>query len=172
LAALAGSLTLQQRANAPMFLPYLAGERTPHNNVHASGSFIGLRHEHDRAAVGYAVMEGVTLGLMDGASSMQWGGTTQAEWALVGGGAQSDVWAQMLASGFNRSLVRYADAHAAAALGAARLAWLADGGDEAEVCAVPNGAQRFAPDAGAHALLQDRFVRYADLYPALAGQFV
>jgi xylulokinase len=171
LAALAGSLTLQQRANAPMFLPYLAGERTPHNNVHASGTFVGLRHGHDRAALAYAVMEGVTLGLMDGASSMVSGQSAQAEWALVGGGAQSDAWAQMLASGFNRRLVRLPGAHAAAALGAARLAWLADGGSEADVCAVGAGAQRFEPLAVESALLRKRFTRYAALYPALTEYF-
>jgi xylulokinase len=171
LAALAGSLTLQQRASAPIFLPYLAGERTPHNNVHASGSFIGLRHEHDRAAIAYAVMEGVTLGLMDGAPSMQPGQGAQADWALVGGGAQSDVWAQMLASGFKRTMVRYAGAHAAAALGAARLAWLADGGNEADVCAARGAAQNFEPMPAESALLRERFARFVALYPALADQF-
>jgi xylulokinase len=171
LAALAGSLTLQQRANAPIFLPYLAGERTPHNNVHASGTFIGLRHDHDRAALAYAVMEGVTLGLMDGASSMGSGQGAQPDWALVGGGAQSNVWAQMLSSGFNRRLVRYDGAHAAAALGAARLAWLADGGNEAEVCQVRSAAQGFEPIAAESALLRERFSRYAALYPALKEHF-
>jgi xylulokinase len=172
LAALAGSLTLQQRASAPMFLPYLAGERTPHNNVHASGTFIGLRHDHDRAALAYAVMEGVTLGLMDGASSMGPGQVAQTDWALVGGGAQSDVWSQMLSSGFNRSLARYDGAHAAAALGAARLAWLADGGNEAEICAVRGVALRFEPVAAESAQLQDRFSRFVGLYPALADHFL
>jgi xylulokinase len=171
LARLAGSLTLQQRAAAPMFLPYLAGERTPHNNVHASGSFIGLRHDHDRATLAYAVMEGVTLGLMDGASSLQSGQGAQADWALVGGGAQSDVWAQMLASGFARPLVRYSAAHAAAALGAARLAWLADGGNEADVCPVRGAAHRFDPVAAESAQLQERFSRFVGLYPALVDQF-
>jgi xylulokinase len=174
LAQLAGSLTPQQRASAPIFLPYLAGERTPHNNVHASGSFIGLRHDHDRAALAYAVMEGVTLGLMDGASSIRpaSGQGAQADWALVGGGAQSDVWAQMLASGFARPLVRYDAAHAAAALGAARLAWLADGGNEADVCAVRGTAHRFVPVAAESVQLQERFSRYVGLYPALVDQFL
>jgi xylulokinase len=171
LAALAGTLTQQQRANAPIFLPYLAGERTPHNNVHASGSFIGLRHDHDRAALAYAVMEGVSFGLMDGASSMGVGRGTQAEWALVGGGAQSDAWAQILSSGFNRCLVRYDGAHAAAALGAARLAWLADGGDEADVCAVRSTAHRFEPVAAESVLLRERFSRFVNVYPALVDHF-
>jgi xylulokinase len=172
LAALAGSLTMQQRASAPIFLPYLAGERTPHNNVHASGSFIGLRHDQDRAAIAYAVMEGVTLGLMDGASSMHSGQGAHADWALVGGGAQSDAWAQMLASGFERTMVRYDGAHAAAALGAARLAWLADGGNEADVCAVRGAAQHFEPVSAESALLRERFARFVALYPALADHFL
>lgn len=172
LAQLAGSLSLTQRAQAPLFLPYLAGERTPHNNVHASGVFIGLRHDHDRAALGYAVMEGVTLGLMDGASSMLVPGTANTALALVGGGAQSDVWAQMLASGFERPMVRYGSAHAAGALGAARLAWLADGGDETHVCAIHDEVQSFEPVAAETTLLRERFARFSALYPALEKHFL
>jgi xylulokinase len=171
LAQLAGSLTLQQRAQAPMFLPYLAGERTPHNNVHASGVFIGLRHEHDRAALAYAVMEGVTMGLMDGACSMLAPDNANTAFALVGGGAQSDVWAQMLASGFTRNMVRYGAAHAAGALGAARLAWLADGGDETDVCALDDAVQTFEPLAAESDFLRERLTRFSALYPALIKHF-
>ena len=59
-------LTPQQRERAPLFLPYLNGERTPHNNPHAQGSFFGLTNEHDAAALGWSVIEGVTFGLLDG----------------------------------------------------------------------------------------------------------
>ena len=44
-------LTATQRAQAPLFLPYLSGERTPHNNANAHGVFFGLTHEHDAAAL-------------------------------------------------------------------------------------------------------------------------
>jgi glycerol kinase len=55
---------LKARINAPLSLPYLSGERTPHNNPKASGSLLGLRREHGTADVAYAVLEGITFGLL------------------------------------------------------------------------------------------------------------
>lgn len=86
-------LDLAQRARAPIFLPYLSGERTPHNNPQASGVFIGLRAEHTAADLGYAVMEGVSFGLMDGLRAMGHSAPSATPPALVGGGARSDAWA-------------------------------------------------------------------------------
>src|SRR3989339_384605 len=63
-------LSLPRRAAAPVFLPYLSGERTPHNNPNASGVFVGLRSNHTAADLAYAVMEGVSFGLMDGLRAM------------------------------------------------------------------------------------------------------
>ena len=62
-------------------------------------------------------------------------------------------------------------AHAAAALGAARLAWLADGGTEQEVCQPLPTAQAFAPEPGLRELLAERYPRYRALYPALRDFF-
>lgn len=134
LAEQVAALELSQRAGAPIFLPYLSGERTPHNNPNASGVFIGLRGEHAAVDLGYAVMEGVSFGLIDGLRAMGQTEPSNVPLALVGGGARSDAWAQLLASGLACPLHRPEGAHAAAALGAARLAWLADGGTEQEVC--------------------------------------
>ena len=171
LAARVAELTPNRSAAAPVFLPYLSGERTPHNNPDASGVFIGLRSEHTAADLGYAVMEGVTFGLMDGLRAMGQTEVSQVPLALVGGGARSDVWAQLLASGLGCPLHRPKNAHAAAALGAARLAWLADGGDEAEVCQPLPLAQEFLPDASIGQTLTQRYLRYRGLYPALTNFF-
>jgi len=67
------ALTPAQRAAAPLFLPYLSGERTPHNDPHAQGVLFGLRAEHDAASLGYAVLEGVAFGLRDGWTCMNRG---------------------------------------------------------------------------------------------------
>jgi xylulokinase len=167
LAARAMRLSPAQRARAPLFLPYLSGERTPHNNPHASGVLAGLRHEHEHGDIGYAVMEGVAFGLKDGLAAMQ-GDDAGGELALVGGGARSNGWAQLLSSALGCALRRADGAHAAAAVGAARLAWLADGGREAEVCVAPGGGQLFAPEPGEAAVLHSRYGRFRGLYPALA----
>lgn len=167
LLARAAQLPAARRAQAPLFLPYLSGERTPHNNAQASASFTGLRQEHDAADLGYAVIEGVSFGLMDGLAAMRRDGTR--ELALVGGGARSDLWAQLLASGLGCALRRHEGAHAAAAVGAARLGWLAVGGAEAEVCRAPQGGRLFEPDPAETGLLQPRYRRFRALYPALEG---
>ena len=167
----ASQLQLARRAQAPLFLPYLSGERTPHNNARASASFTGLRQEHDAADIGYAVMEGVSFGLMDGFAAMRSDSPHASELALVGGGARSDLWAQLLASGLGCGLRRHEGAHAAAAVGAARLGWLADGGDEAQVWRAPQGGRLFEPDATEAALLRPRYQRFRTLYPALAPHF-
>ena len=171
LAAQVAQLGLAQRARAPLFLPYLSGERTPHNNPQASGVFMGLRGEHTAADLGYAVMEGVTFGLMDGLRAMGQSAPSSTPLALVGGGARSDAWAQLLASGLGCPLHRPQGAHAAAALGAARLAWLADGGTEAEVCQPLPLAQGFESEPALSALLGERYPRYRALYPALQSLF-
>ncbi|MCV5649106.1 FGGY-family carbohydrate kinase, partial [Escherichia coli] len=77
------------KASAPMFLPYLSGERTPHNDPHARGLFWGLTHSSQRALMGYAVLEGVSFGIADGLRVLQESGTAIEQCSLVGGGARS-----------------------------------------------------------------------------------
>jgi xylulokinase len=164
----AARLTPAQLARAPIFLPYLNGERTPHNNPHAQGVFFGLGNEHDAATLAYAVIEGVTFGLLDGWHSL---GTQPGEvqsLSLVGGGARSPLWAQLLASAIGVPMVTRRGGEAGGALGAARLAWLADGGTVEQVCLAPEVAARFEPDAAQAALLQPRYERFKALYRAVA----
>jgi len=176
LSRLAGRLSLAERAEAPLFLPYLGGERTPHNNPQASGVFLGLRSRHGPAELAWSVMEGVGFGLLDGLQAMgpapaQGPSQGPAAFSLVGGGARSDVWAGLLASGLGCTLLRPVGADAAAALGAARLAWLADGGDEATVCQVLPTQACFEPEPELQALLQARHLRFRAAYPALRALF-
>ena len=177
-----GTLSATRQAQAPLFLPYLSGERTPHNNAAATGVFMGLRAENEAADVAYAVMEGVGFGLLDGLNAMRAAGAGQggatsaaghgaAALALVGGGARSDPWAQLLASALGTPLQRPQGAHAAAALGAARLAAMACGGDEAQWCQPLPADATFAPHPAQQALLAERYARFVALYPALQSQF-
>lgn len=171
LLAQAALLRSQERVRAPLFLPYLSGERTPHNDPRASGVLVGLRQDHGPADIGYAVVEGVVFALKDGWNAMHGDTARIDELALVGGGARSDLWAQLLASGLGCGLRRHEGAQAAAAIGAARLAWLADGGDESRVCAPPEGGRVFEPDPREASLLQPRYQRFRALYPALSPHF-
>jgi xylulokinase len=171
LLGLVAGLTPAQRAGAPLFLPYLDGERTPHNDPQAQGVLFGLRHEHGAAQIGYAVIEGVGFGLLDGWRALGGSATAATSLALVGGGARSALWAQLLASTLGVVLHQPVDGEAGAALGAARLAWLADGGGLAEVCRAPALRRSFEPDADEARLLAPRAGRFRALYPALRDSF-
>ncbi len=142
----AESLGEAQRESAPVFLPYLSGERSPHNNPNLQATWHGMTHDHQTADLAYAVVEGVSLGLRDGWDSF--GATPPAQQlSAVGGGARSRWWLQQLASTLNVSIVQHEGGEAGGALGAARLAWLADGGDEAQVCRAPPVAGVLPPQA-------------------------
>ena len=163
------TLTLAQRAAAPLFLPYLAGERTPHNNPLATGALWGLTHGHGAAEVGYAVIEGVGFGLLDGWRALSADGELVAPGplSLVGGGARSALWAQLLASTLGVSLLRHNGSDVSAALGAARLGALAAGDEEDGICTMAPVVDHFEPDASETAMLAPRAERFRALYPAL-----
>ncbi|MFN3861025.1 MAG: xylulokinase [Roseateles sp.] len=155
--------------NAPLFLPYLAGERTPHNDPFAPGVFYGLRTATTRADCTYAVLEGVAFGLADGLDALRAAGTQVQALSLVGGGSRSPFWAQLIADALNVEIVVHAGSEAGAALGAARLGWLAAGGDVAAVCTRPPVAARFSPNPERHARLAPRLARSRHLYQRLRG---
>jgi xylulokinase len=160
----AAKLTLAQRQSAPLFLPYLSGERTPHNNAQVRGSFHGLGFETDAAQLAFGVMEGVSFGLRDGLLALQAAGCTVKQLSLVGGGARSTMWAQQLASALGIDIVTHGSSIMGGALGAARLSWLATGAPEAMVCVAPPIDAVYAPDADEHAVLMARHQRFTQLY--------
>ncbi len=164
LEARASALGPEARAQAPVFLPYLSGERTPHNSATLRGSLHGLSHDTDASALAYSVMEGVTFGLHDGLAALREAGSVVDRLSLVGGGARSQFWAQQLASSLEIDIVTHTGSAAGGALGAARLAWLADGGDINAVCTAPPVDRVYHPDAGETRLLKPRYSRFRDLY--------
>ncbi len=152
---------------APIFLPYLSGERTPHNDPEASGLFAGLRAEHGAEAVVYAVLEGVGFALADGYDVLRAAGAPLDRCMLVGGGARSALWGQMLADLLGVPLALPEGAEIGAALGAARLAMLASGaGSEATVCVAPPVREIFVPDRAMASVYAPRLARFRALYPA------
>ena len=155
--------------SAPIFLPYLAGERTPHNDPFAPGVFHGLKVQTNRADCTYAVLEGVAFGLADGLDALRAAGTQVQVLSLVGGGSRSAYWAQLIADALNVEIVVHTGSEAGGALGAARLGWLASGGAVDVVCTRPPVAARFAPDPERHARLAPRLTRFRDLYRRLRG---
>jgi xylulokinase len=154
-------------AAAPIFLPYLSGERTPHNDPAATGLFAGLRAEHGADALAFAVMEGVAFSFADGIDVIDAAGAKPTSTMIVGGGARSTFWGQMIADATGLTIDLAESAEAGAALGAARLAMLAAGaGDETAICTRPAVDRSFAPHAERAALSAPRLQRYRALYGA------
>ncbi|MCM3347492.1 FGGY-family carbohydrate kinase, partial [Cytobacillus kochii] len=147
--ALAARAERADPARAPLFLPYLGGERTPHNDAHARGVFFGLSNEHDADDLAYAVMEGVAFAMADGYDALRAAGTTLDAVSFIGGGSKSAFWARLCANATGLAMQRHADGAVGAALGAARLARLAATNDTLEeVCVAPPVTETVAPDAG------------------------
>ncbi len=156
---------------SPIFLPYLSGERTPHNNPNASGVFYGLSHDCGRAQLALAVLEGVAFAFADGQRALFDGGARIDAVTLVGGGSRSAQWAQLLADVLGRPLDRRHAGEVGAALGAARLARMArSGASVADACAAPPLRDRFEPDRSRADLLAQRGARFRRLYAALAPE--
>lgn len=153
------------RKHAPIFLPYLTGERTPHNDPEASASFSGIRAGHAQAALAYAAMEGVAFCFIDNLNVMNDAGAKLNECILVGGGARSAFWGQMFADCLGVPLELPDGAELGAALGAARLGMLAaNAGDERDICTKPKIARRFEPRSDIRATLEPRLQKFRALY--------
>jgi xylulokinase len=157
----------------PLFLPYLSGERTPHNNPNAQGVWFGLSHQTNRPALTYSVLEGVSFALAQGAAALHDSGLLPSEINLIGGGARSPYWRQLLADVLNMTLTFREGGEVGPALGAARLARMAVEPQTPmdEICPPPPIVSQHQPDPKRHQLLQQRFLRFKALYQALEPHF-
>lgn len=151
------------------FLPYLAGERTPHADPGARGAFCGLSLRHDRGALVRAVLEGVAFGLRDGLDLVSQLSGRPALGRVSGGGARSGLWLRILASILELPLQRTA-VDEGASFGAALLGGVAAGAfadvHEAVVACVRPGDVVEPIDAWVATYREVR-ERYLALYPAL-----
>ena len=158
-------------ANTPskgaFFLPYLSGERTPHNNPNAKGAFIGLSHEDNQVSLAQAALEGVAFGLADGLDALRSAGAAPEALSVIGGGARSLYWGKILASSFNLPLHYRGGAAVGPAFGAARLARLCVSSEApADVCTPPIIDQTIEPDAALAEHYAARRVTFKSLYTA------
>jgi xylulokinase len=112
----------------PVFTPYLAGERTPHDNPLLTATFSGLTNMTGPLHLAQAVLEGVALALADGHAALTADGARIERIALTGGGARSALWARLVAAAIGQPLCLAADQRSGPAIGAARLARAAVGG--------------------------------------------
>ena len=154
-----------------IFLPYLAGERTPHADPDARGAFIGLSLRHDRASMVRAVMEGVAYGLRDSLELLKALGVRAVDGRASGGGARSRLWLSILASTLGLP-VAITSVEEGSAFGAALLGGVAGGvfGDVHEaVEACVRVRELVEPQSAWQEAYADGYQRFRALYPALRG---
>ncbi|MHA4967775.1 xylulokinase [Pseudomonas extremorientalis] len=152
--------------DTPLFLPYLAGERTPHNDPLLRGGFMGLGHDCTPAMLGYAVMEGVGFGLLDALRAVQSAGADVGACALVGGGARSEYWARLLANILQRDIFTLHGSELSACIGAAKLGFVAIGqGAQLLAAGMPVKA-RYRPDLMPQPVLEARYRKFQGLLSA------
>lgn len=164
-----------RRSNEVLFLPYLNGERCPVQNIHATGSFIGLRTTTTRANMAVAVLEGVAMAMKQVLELIT--PDTEGSVSLIGGGAQSASWCQIIADLFGWEVrvpeeAKYLPSIGAAILGFGLAGW---GQDYPTLCETIKSGQKqkvYQPELGMQEHYKLKYERYKQLYPALETLFV
>ncbi len=153
----------------PLFLPYLGGERTPHNDAKVRGSFLHLDHATDRAALTRAVLEGVTHAVRDSFDALTSTGTKINRLIAVGGGSKSDYWVQAIATSLDMPIDLPVAGDFGGAFGAARLGMMAATGAGVAIATPPQIARTIDPARTLTTAFAEAHTRYRASYTALKG---
>jgi xylulokinase len=156
-------------AEGLVFLPYLAGERTPHADPGARGAFVGLSLRHDRGALVRAVLEGVAYALRDSLELLRALGVQPTVGRISGGGARSELWVRIVASVLGipqeRAAVEEGAAYGAALLGGVAGGLFADVHEAVAACV--RVGEAVEPDPEWEKIYAAGHERFRALYPAL-----
>ncbi len=166
-AALTADLGELRAPTRTLFLPYLGGERTPHNDSMIRASFLHLDHGTDRAAMVRAVLEGVTFAIRDSRDALASTGTRIDRLIAVGGGSRSDYWLRAIATALDIAVELPVSGDFGGAFGAARLGLMAATGQGAEIATAPEIARVVEPDTELTGAFSDAHHRYRAAYQAL-----
>ena len=154
--------------NHVFFLPYLMGERSPHNNPNARGTFIGMTMDTSREDMTQAVLEGVAFALRDSLEVARSLGIDIKRTKICGGGAKSPLWKKMIANIMNLK-VDVIESEEGPALGGAMLAAVANG----EFASVEDAAAKIVkivdtvePEAELVAKYEEKYQQFKEIYPA------
>lgn len=162
----------QEGPGTILALPYLVGERTPHNDATARAAFVGMAPTTERRHLALAMMEAVTFSLRDGLEALAASVPVPPSLTLVGGGSASPFWAQMMATVLERDLEVCDASSRGPAFGAARLAMIGASGEAPEaVIRTPPVVARFSPDRTLGEAYRERLALFRSLYGALAPEF-
>jgi len=159
--------------NRVFFLPYLMGERSPHNNPNARGTFIGMTMDTTRADMTQAVLEGVAFALRDSFEVARSLGIQIEKTRICGGGAKSPLWRKIMANVLNIP-VEQIESEEGPGLGGAILAAVGCGAfasveEAAEKLVKPAGVE--VPDVSLAAKYEARYQQFKQIYPACRQLF-
>lgn len=150
------------------FLPYLSGERTPHNDAEIRGSFTGLSASTSREDLTRAVLEGVAFALRDSFDALKATGTEFQKLIAIGGGSASDYWLKAIATLFGVPLHKPKSGEFGAALGAARLGVIAANGLKPDLVILPaETSVEIEPDTNMSTAFNDAHENFRAAYPAI-----
>ncbi|SLN76635.1 xylulokinase [Roseisalinus antarcticus] len=152
-----------------LFLPYLGGERTPHNDAAIRGQFLNLDHATDATEAARAVLEGVAFAFADSRDALAATGTRINRALALGGGSRSGYWLDLLSSVLGFPLDVPEAGEFGAALGAARLGRMAATGEGAEIATQPAIAHSHDPDPALADACAEGLARYRAAYAAIRG---
>jgi xylulokinase len=166
-------------AGGLLFLPYMAGERSPIWDEHARGTLIGLAYDKTRGAIARAMMEGCAFALRHNLLTAEEAGAAVTHLVSMGGAANSRLWTQIKADVTGKPIRVPSGTDLATTLGAAMLAgvgigWYAD--FEEAIHSTRTAQLTFEPDPATHAYYSERYELYREayerlqtLYPRLGG---
>jgi xylulokinase len=172
-----GELLLETEAayqgpSALLFLPYLTGERTPHNDPYARGVFFGLSPDTRPTDLAQAVLEGVAYSFFDAKQALEKAGMPLTQAGIIGGGSRSRFWTRIFASVLSIPILRYQGSDKGPAFGAARIARLAATGEAPEdVCTAPAVLETIAPEPRLVEQYLPRIKAFRSLYQSLRSEF-
>ncbi|MES0883419.1 xylulokinase [Roseibium sp. SCP14] len=164
---LTGALGKVSGSSPVSFLPYLGGERTPHNDVDIRAGFAGISHQSDDVALTHAVLDGVAFALKDCMDALSVAGTRVDRLLAVGGGSRSRTWLEIIASTLNVPVDVPVDGDFGASLGAARLGQAAATGTTDGIFAKPALKASIDPVPSLTETYAAAYGRWRKLYPAL-----
>lgn len=152
------------------FLPYLSGERTPHNDVSVRGAFVGLDRAHGRNDLVQAVLVGVAFSFKDCFDVLTMPLGEPRRLLAVGGGSRSRYWLSLIATVLDLPIAVPADGDFGAAFGAARLGLIAaESADPHAVCTPPPIRETVEPVSALRDDYADAYREFRSLYPAIKG---
>lgn len=159
--------------NHVYFLPYLMGERSPHNNPNARGTFIGMTMDTTRADMTQAVLEGVAFALRDSFEVAKSLGIKIERTKICGGGAKSPLWKKMIANILNLK-VDVIESEEGPALGGAMLAAVACGeykNVEEAAAKIVRIVDTVEPEEELVKKYDERYQQFRQIYPACKPLF-